>query len=352
MPRLPGTFWAERLESGAGGTCFARVAAFDALLTALDFRTRRVLGRVREDLDHAALLVSAGNREWICDVGFPLPALLPASPGRVASALGGLEVVETARGFRVVIEHGVPDGPHEVEIFAAPVSEARYRVAWEASFRPDAKFLSEVVLQRLLANRRLTFVRGSLRIEDLHSRTVLPVETSRAAALEELFGIDRNLLGAAFEIVGDPGPASGDASIEVFLESPATADVAFSAIASPEGYRRLLAGAAEVATEPDGPAAWRAILSPPGASGAETTIEERVAVGAGRRSLIVRRGSGESIWSADERDGSTWLIRTAKLDGPRPDLLRNDSLSGRLAGSLAIDLLAWARLLGSLNVKR
>src|SRR6266508_6810258 len=30
-PRRPELFWAEHLDSGAGGTCFARLAAFDAL---------------------------------------------------------------------------------------------------------------------------------------------------------------------------------------------------------------------------------------------------------------------------------------------------------------------------------
>src|SRR5262245_40739107 len=77
-PRWPEVFWADHIESGAGGTCFARVAAFHALLAGLGFESRRLLGRVQEDFDHAALLVRTGEEEWICDVGFPLPALLAA----------------------------------------------------------------------------------------------------------------------------------------------------------------------------------------------------------------------------------------------------------------------------------
>jgi hypothetical protein len=38
-------------------------------------------------------------------------------------------------------------------------------------------------------------------------------------------------------------------------------------------------------------------------------------------------------------------MREAELSGPREDLLRNDSLRGRLAASLAVDLLAWSRML-------
>jgi hypothetical protein len=38
-------------------------------------------------------------------------------------------------------------------------------------------------------------------------------------------------------------------------------------------------------------------------------------------------------------------MRETTLSGSREDLLRNDALRGRLAGTLAVDLLAWARLL-------
>ena len=53
-PRWPEVFWADHLESGTGGTCFARVAAFGALLTDLKFPTRKLLGNVLSDFDHAA----------------------------------------------------------------------------------------------------------------------------------------------------------------------------------------------------------------------------------------------------------------------------------------------------------
>ncbi len=39
-------------------------------------------------------------------------------------------------------------------------------------------------------------------------------------------------------------------------------------------------------------------------------------------------------------------MRGARLSGPREDLLRNDSLRGRLAGTLAVDLLAWSAAVG------
>ena len=94
-PRTPDVFWRDHLALGTGGTCFARVAAFEALLTALGFRSRRLLGRVQRDDDHAALLVETAAGQSIVDVGFPLPAILPARAGAAATAQGELAVAET-----------------------------------------------------------------------------------------------------------------------------------------------------------------------------------------------------------------------------------------------------------------
>jgi hypothetical protein len=63
----------------------------------------------------------------------------------------------------------------------------------------------------------------------------------------------------------------------------------------------------------------------------------------------VERRTGASVsksaYGVEERSGKTYLIREAVLPGSREDLLRNDSMRGRRAGSLALDLLAWARML-------
>src|SRR5262245_31665869 len=96
-PRTPEIFWADHLELGSGGTCFARVAAFDALLTDLGFRTRKRLGRVERDFDHAGLLVESATPagEVLADVGFPLPALIPPGVERLETALAELSIART-----------------------------------------------------------------------------------------------------------------------------------------------------------------------------------------------------------------------------------------------------------------
>jgi hypothetical protein len=346
-PRLPEIFWRDRLEFGSGGTCFERVRAFDALLAELGFRTRLALGRVQKDGDHAALIVDVAGQDWICDVGFPLPALLPARSGRVETGHGPLAVEATEAGWRVDFEGGVPLGIRGLDIFRDSVSPEAFDERWRASFGDAANFLSEVVLGRLFENRRVSFVRGAVRVDDLHSRTHLPLSAPRAPVLEELFGMDASVVASALSLAGDPEPVPPSAGIDVYLESPAPAAEAFDAVATPEGYGRLLEGVADTTTERTGPRSWRARLSAPGIGGpaGAVVIEESVEADPESRTLSVRRKTGSSQFSVEERQGEPWLVRRASLDGPRTELLRNDSLRGRLAGALAVDLLAWARLL-------
>jgi arylamine N-acetyltransferase len=345
-PRDPETFWRDRIEAGSGGTCFERVAAFDALLRELRFSARLAFGRVRKDDDHSALLVELSGEQWICDAGFPLPALLPARPGRVETGVGALVVTDTDRGWRIDFDGGVPEGIRGIDVFRDPVPAERFQRRWRESFEPGANFLSDVVLHRLLENRRVSFVRGAIRIDDLHSRTHLPLPAPRAPALEALFGMDAEILEAAFAIAGDPDPDPASATIDVYLESPAPAAAAYDAIATPEGYARLLEGVADVSTERTGPSTWRSRLSAPGADPG-AAIEEEVRAQPDSHTLGVTRKTGESRFAVEDRDGQTWLVRRAILQGERSELLRNDSLRGRLAGALAVDLLAWARLVGS-----
>ncbi len=348
-PRTPDVFWRDHLSLGTGGTCFARVAAFEALLTALGFRSRRILGRVQRDDDHAALLVETAAGPSIVDVGFPLPAILPARAGAAATAQGELAVAETPRGFRIEFTEGVPEGPRAIEVFAAEVSDQRFVALWRDTFRAGAQFLGEVCLRRDLGNRILSFAGGELRIDDLHSRLRLPIVEAPEAALSEHFGIDPRVLELAFAEVGRPAPAVEEATLTAYLETRALPAEAFEAIATREGYRNLVGGVAEVIGEAGLPGGFRLTLAPPSGGGAAATIEEEVTAdpAAQRISVLRRHGASafHSSYAALSRAGKTYLVREATLPGRRDELLRNDSLRGRFAGTLAVDLLAWARML-------
>lgn len=349
-PRTPEIFWEEHLASGTGGTCFARTAGFEALLGALGFRARRLLGKVQREDDHAALLVETAAGESIVDVGFPLPAILPARPGRAATTQGELDVAATALGFRIAFLEGVPETPREIEVYTEPVAAERFAQLWRETFRPKARFLQEVTLRRDLGNRVLSFGAGEVRVDDLHSRLRVPVPVPRETALSELFGIDADVLAEAFAIAGgEPGEPDRNARLTAYLDTDATVDEAFAAIATRDGYRKLLEGVADVAPSAEIPGGFRLTLSAPSSGGSGPAIEEDVLTDAAeRRVAVVRRhGSGESTsaYRVLRRGEKTYLTREATLSGRREDLLRNDSLRGRLAGSLAVDLLAWSRML-------
>lgn len=343
-PRVPDVFWGDFLEKGTGGTCYARVAAFDALASNLGFSTRKALGRVEKDFDHAALVVETEGGEWIADVGFPLPALVPIGGGEVETEITALSATETERGLLVRFLSGVPDGPRRLEIFRAPVPEEEFLARWRSTFRPESKFLRNVSLHRRETSRVMTFTRGEVRIDDLHTRTRIPLTDDRPGRLAELFGIEADVLRRAFSITGDPDPESSDARITAYLSVEAQPEDAFAALATPDAYRRLLEGVAEVTGE-----GWRLRLSPPGAP--QAGFEEDITPDSDRRALDVRRryADGREVnlaFRVEERDSATYLVREATFSGAREDLLKNDSARGRLAGTLAVDLLAWSRLLG------
>ncbi|MGH9367421.1 MAG: arylamine N-acetyltransferase [Thermoanaerobaculia bacterium] len=348
-PRRPELFWREHLERGTGGTCFARVAAFEALLRALGYRTRKILGRVSNDFDHAALIVEGSGRSWLCDVGFPLPALLPSEAGELDTPLGCVRISPMARGLHVDLG-GIPEGPRRVELFLEAVPEEEFDRLWRETFRTGSKFLSAVSLRRQLENRVISFARGQVRVDDLHSRLTVPLPDERARRLSELFEVEAELLARAFARVGDPEPESREATLTAYLEVACDPSAAFAAIATPSGYRRLLEGVGRVLPEEATSDGFLLRLEPPEAGPGEAgMLEDRVVPDLPARRLEVVRSSGrarsETFLQAQERDGKSYLLRGVRLSGPREDLLRNDSLRGRLAGSLAVDLLAWARLL-------
>jgi hypothetical protein len=233
-------------------------------------------------------------------------------------------------------------------VFSAAVTEERFRALWRDTFRPGARFLREVCLRRDLGNRVLSYASGELRVDDLHARLRLPLSGAPEAALAEHFGVDSGLLTRAFAEVGRPAATGKEPTLTAYLETSASAANAFGAIASATGYRRLVGGVAEVVAESQSPGGFRIALAAPGGEVA-IGIEDEVAADPVERRISVRRSRGANTFTSSygvlERGGRTYLLRETVLPGRRDELLRNDSLRGRFAGSLAVDLLAWARML-------
>ncbi|HEY7863134.1 MAG TPA: arylamine N-acetyltransferase [Thermoanaerobaculia bacterium] len=352
-PRTPEIFWTDFLEWGAGGTCYARVAAFRHLLEELGFSCRIALGRIEKDFDHAALLVSSrGGAEWIADVGFPLPALLPAAPAELETGLGAVRVSRAPRGWLIELLEGPPASARRIEIFDAPVSEEELAERWRATFREGSKFLSRVGLRTQTEARALSFAEGELRIDDAHSRLTLPLPAPRAPRLEEVFGVGAAEISRAFGIVGEKAPASAAAVLTAWLEVEASPEQAWESIATSRGHAALLSGIGETSSTETTGEGWRVTLSAPSRDDAPPApvVVEEARPNPQRRELHVTRRSGattqESRWRVEVHAGRTHLTREAHVTASPEELLRHDALRGRLAASLAVDLVAWARELG------
>lgn len=353
-PGSPERFWEQHLSWGAGGTCFARVAGFEALLLELGFRVEKLLGRVEVDFDHAALRVHTERGPMLADVGFPLPALLSESEGETETPLTGLGVRPTPRGWHVLFTAGVPIGPPGLEIFGQPVGADEFIGRWRSTFRSDSRFLAGVGARRMEQQRITAFSRGEVHVLDRHSRLTVPLPPPRANQIAQLFGMDESPVQRALSLAGDPSSELRGATLAAYLETGVSADAAFQAIGTPEAYRDLMSGVANILTCEGTPTEWRVELSPPVTNGraaaADGGFTEDVRADPQARRLVVRRihadRSIETTFEAAVMRSRTHLIRSVTFEGKREDLLRNDSARGRLAGTLAVDLLGWARLIG------
>ena len=338
-PRTPEIFWAEHLELGAGGTCFARVAAFAALSEGLGFHPRKIVGSIGAPSSHAALLFELGGRPWLADVGYPLPELLPLEPGARETALGSC--VLAADPARAVLS--VVSGPERgcvIEYPLSVVTEDFFRAAWMKTFSSPSFFLQNVMLRRPDGHRVLRFFRGAVEITDAYSRTVVPILAGRAARIAEVFSLDESVVARALAIAGDPDPSGRTARVEAYGEI-ADAERVFAELSSAEGYRRFLSGLGEAEVRPAGPARLHAVVKN---AGGDTVVEE-IEIAREDEVVRVKRSAGlaESGFALDRRSGDPRIVRFADLPDAREEFLRSDMGRGRIAGILAMDLLALAR---------
>ena len=337
--RVPEIFWPEHLELGTGGTCFSRVAAFGVLTEALGFRPRKIVGAIAAPASHAALLFPLEGRTWLADVGYPLPEIRPLESCGYESALGACMLKVGASHASLSFLTG-PERGRTIEYSLLPVADEAFESAWERTFAPEALFVRDLVLRRSDGHRVLRFFRGEVDIMDAHSRTTIPLAAGRAARLAEIFGIEESVVAGALGIVGDAAPSRRTARVEVFGEV-AEAERVFSALATEAGYRRFVSGLGEAEIEAAGPSGFRAVIRNEGG----TAVVEEIEVARDGEMIRVRRSGGltDTGFLLDRRSGEPRLVRFADLPDPREEFLRSDVGRGRIAGILAMDLLALSR---------
>lgn len=338
-PRRPDVFWEDFVERGAGGTCFARTAAFAELADGLGLPSRPLLGAISRPESHAALLFETPGGPLLADVGYPLPEPLGIEPGQRETAIGAIAVSRREEDIRIDFVSG-PERGRSIAFDLRPAEPARWARAWEETFDPEALFLRTVVLRRVQGHRVLRFAEGEVQILDAHSRARIPLPgPDRAGRLAIAFDMDADLVGRALSIAGDPEPAAGSTRVEAYGDSPDAAEI-FERLSTAEGYRRWASGVGE-ATITDATAdGFRVRIR--GGDGEE--LDERVSVAAGLLTIERRTGLERTGLTLDRpANAPPRLVRFAELPGAREEFLRVDAGRGRIAGLLAMDLLAAER---------
>lgn len=339
-PRRPDLFWNDFIEKGAGGTCFARVAAFEALIRELGFPARRVIAGIRSPRNHSSLIVPLDGREWLVNVGYPLPEILSLDPAEYETPRGLLRITRSGDEANLLFASG-PEAGRLIRFELGRLPDAEFEEAWRRTFVRTSTFLSDVILCREDGGRFLRFHRGEVQILDAVSRTRIPIGKDRARKLAEIFEIDGGLLERALGLTGDPDPPFGTARINVFREGEDSEQL-LNFLATPEGYRRFADGLGSVEIRPAGEHSFEARI----ASDRSEPAVESIRFDPDRKLLTIDRDFGlrRTGFQIERTELGTRLLRFAELPDAREEFVRSDLGRGRIAAILAMDLTALSRL--------
>jgi N-hydroxyarylamine O-acetyltransferase len=162
------------VDSGRGGYCFEHNLLFAAALEQLGFTLTRLMGRVRRGSGriryraHAVLVVMAGGRRWLADVGFGDEGLIepiPLSPGAVAK-VGDWTWRVVAEADQWVLQSLHQDGWFDLYSFRA---ERHFPADFEVSNYYTAHSDRSVFVGKLIAMRSTDSVRHALKDQELVS---------------------------------------------------------------------------------------------------------------------------------------------------------------------------------------
>ncbi len=203
-----------------GGTCYTNNFYFYSLLASLGYEVKLCAADMATPDVHAVSMVTEGGREYLVDMGYAAPFLLPL-PRDLRSdyvvALGrdryvlkpqdanGCSRLELYRDGR--LKHGYLAKPaaKKIEDFRRVISD---------SFRPDATFLNSILLARFYP-RHSIMVHNHTLIESRGDKSAMhPLQDSSAvvAAIHEHFEMPSDVVAEAIADLKELQDAWGDAS--------------------------------------------------------------------------------------------------------------------------------------------
>lgn len=208
---------AKLVESRRGGYCFEQNTLFAAVLAALGLPVSLLMARVRFDRaeirprTHCLLRVEVDGHSCIADVGFGAWGL--AAPLRLDA---GVERHDGLLAHRLMktgevwtLQARLDDAWRDLYAFTL---EAHYPVDLEmanhyTATHPDSLFRRQLVVQRILAGRRLMLVGDRLTMMDMagrHDRTLTPSQLARV--LQADFGLQAKPHNPIVSLDGPPPP--------------------------------------------------------------------------------------------------------------------------------------------------
>ncbi len=180
---------------GFGGTCYSNNPHFAGLLRALGFDVD-LCGADMDSPDvHTALIVRIDGREWLVDTSYAAPLLEPFDRALGGEVRCGEDrwVVDPpdAAGRSLMTHHRGGERRHGYLLKPEPREPAFFEPAVRDSYRPDATFMTQVLLIRSTGGGlvRIANLRRIEATEGPSSVTRLPDRAALVEAIEEDFGI-------------------------------------------------------------------------------------------------------------------------------------------------------------------
>lgn len=210
----PPMFWDAAMTQGCGGTCFESNAALAALLAAVGLPSTLTINDMPPTMTcHTALVVGAGGRRLVVDVGFPLYAAVPLplaeETSEVHTRWGSFSASPSPAGpGRFQIGQHPHPRPLAFELIDRAVSPSAYAAATCDDYGPCGLFLDAVVLKKVVAGDPWRFSSKDRpwvleRFRDgVRETRPLPEDAGAAALLARHFGIDEAIVGRALAVVG------------------------------------------------------------------------------------------------------------------------------------------------------
>jgi arylamine N-acetyltransferase len=193
--RLPAEVLADHLEQGTGGTCFALIELFAAVLGDLGYRCRPVLCDTRRRADsHCALLVHLDGGPTLLDPGYLVHEPLPLpGPGQTCQR-GAVSLAADPRGGFELVSYGV----RRYRLKLEAVSPRRFVALWDSSF--DWTMMNGV---HVCAAREsgYAYLHGSkLRLQSSVGKQTLNLRGDEVQQIARRFGIAPGVVEQAYRL--------------------------------------------------------------------------------------------------------------------------------------------------------